>query len=574
MKILLTAINAKYIHSNLAVYSLKAYAKKYKHNIEIAEFTINQNIDAILQQIYKAKPDIIAFSCYIWNIEYIKALCEDLHKVLPNTDLWVGGPEVSYDATEFLENNHSIKGVMIGEGEEIFYNVCKHYIEQVIELKDIKGLVFKDDNKESIITPPQPPISMDNIPFVYNDLTVFDNRIIYYESSRGCPYSCSYCLSSIDKYVRFRSVELVKKELQFFLDNNVKQVKFVDRTFNCNHKRTYEIVNFIKENDNGITNFHFEIAADIINEDEISLFNSLRPGLIQLEIGVQSTNNKTIKEIDRVMDFSRLSTVVNKINSANNIHQHLDLIAGLPYENYDSFVKSFNDVYLLNPNQLQLGFLKVLKGSKMHINSKKYNIIYKTKPQYEVLSTNWLDYDEISELKQIEEMVEVYYNTNQFCNTIKFLSNAFNSPFEMYKLLAKYYNDNKLNNINHSRLDRFSHLRNFANKYDNKNSLLYDDLLTFDLYLRDKGKTRPKWCKDLSPYKNNIHNFYKSEDSNRLFLKGYENDSYRQLVNTTHLEVFNYNVLGDLSKCDTAILFDYKNRNKINSNAQIFKINL
>ena len=351
MKILLTAINTKYIHSNLTVYSLKAYHDKkseFKDTVSIAEFTINQYVDDYISAIYKIRPDVIAFSCYLWNIEYVYECAKELKKILPNTDIWLGGPEVSYNAKSVLNNHSYIKGVMVGEGEATFTQLCMIYENLCSsdnicidnQLNNVLGIVFNSSGN-FIETNVRPLLNMDELPFVYNDMSLFENKIIYYESSRGCPFGCSYCLSSVEKSVRFRSLDLVFTELKYFLDNKVAQVKFVDRTFNCDHNRTLQLLSFLRDNDNGITNFHFEIAADLLKQDEIDIINTMRPGLIQLEIGVQSTNQDTIKAIDRVMNLDILSDVVKKIDKYQNVHQHLDLIAGLPYEDVESFKRSF-----------------------------------------------------------------------------------------------------------------------------------------------------------------------------------------------------------------------------------------
>ena len=360
MKILLAACNAKYIHSNLAVYNLKSCSGEYSSRVVVKEYTINQIRDDILKDIYLEQPDVVCFSCYIWNISFVRELVPDLKKILPQVEFWAGGPEVSYDAVEFLKKNPAFFGVMVGEGEETFHELAGYYIERKPEtLSGIRGVAFRDENKgrDIVHTGWRELMDLSKVPFAYSNLTEFKNRIIYYERSRGCPFSCSYCLSSIDKKLRFRDIELVKKELQFFIDNKVPQVKFVDRTFNCKHDHAMEIWRYITENDNGITNFHFEISADLLRAEELALMKTMRPGLIQLEIGVQSTNPQTIKAIRRTMDFEKLKGIVEQIHSFGNIHQHLDLIAGLPYEGYDSFHKSFCDVYALRPEQFQLGFL-------------------------------------------------------------------------------------------------------------------------------------------------------------------------------------------------------------------------
>lgn len=563
MKILLVAINAKYIHTNLAVYNLQEFTKIYKDNIEVMEFTINHHKDYILEEIYKKKPDVVAISCYIWNFQYVKEITQDLYQLLPNTPIWLGGPEVSYDAAILLKEMTQIQGIMYGEGEKTFYELVSYYMKQALPLSKIRGIVYRDEDKV-IENPPREWMSMDEIPFAYANIHNFQNKIIYYETSRGCPFSCSYCLSSIDKKVRFRSIDLVKNELQFFLDHKVPQVKFVDRTFNCNPKHSREIWKYIARHDNGITNFHFEIAADLLREEDLRVMSTMRPGLIQLEIGVQSTNETTIKEIDRVMDFEELTNIVKRINDFSNIHQHLDLIAGLPYEGYESFQKSFNDVYALRPEQLQLGFLKVLKGSKIHALAKEYGIVYRSNPVYEVLYTKWLSHDELLEIKKVEEMVELYYNSNQFTKTLEVLETKFDTPFELYLKLGDFYEENGFAGISHSRMTRYDILRKFVEKYDSENIETYKELLTFDLYLREKLKSRPDWATDLSEYKEIIKSFYNKEEIDRRYLNKYDEYNLKQIKNMTHIEVFHGKTLrtGD-SNQKYMVLFDYNNRNPL-----------
>ena len=441
MKILLTAINAKYIHSNLAVYSLQAYAAAHGHKIERAEYTINNQLEDILEKIYCQKPDILLFSCYIWNVEYVKELVSEFHKLRPEVPIWVGGPEVSFETERFLKENPAITGIMMGEGERTLTELCE-YFEQCEQdahslsqnrdearnetagagmeyekksgaftelneemLKKIDGISYRRSDGTVAIQPLRNLLPMDELPFCYANLKDFEHRIIYYESSRGCPFNCSYCLSSVDKKLRFRSLPLVYKELQFFIDAKVPQVKFVDRTFNCQHEHAMGIWKYIKEHDNGITNFHFEISADLLREDELELISDMRPGLIQLEIGVQSTNGDTIREIHRTMRLEEVYRAVNRVKAGKNIHQHLDLIAGLPFEDYQRFQKSFNDIYALHPQQLQLGFLKVLKGSYMYEHAQEYGLVYRSRPPYEVMASKWVSYDEMLEIRLVEEML-------------------------------------------------------------------------------------------------------------------------------------------------------------------------
>ncbi len=565
MKILLVAINAKYIHTNLAVYDLQAYTKQYGKEIEVVEFTINHQQDYILEEIYKKKPDVVAFSCYIWNFQYVKEITVDLAKLLPNLSIWLGGPEVSYDTALLLKDMNQVKGIMYGEGEKTLLELACHYIDSNIELSNIRGLVFRSEENEIIENAPRELMNLDDIPFCYSDLKQFENKIIYYETSRGCPFSCSYCLSSIDKKVRFRNTQMVKKELKFFLDHNVPQVKFVDRTFNCNPKHSRAIWKYLIEQDNGITNFHFEISADLLREEDMVIMSKMRPGLIQLEIGVQSTNEKTINEIERTMDFSDLKKVVEQINEFHNIHQHLDLIAGLPYEGYESFKNSFNDVYALRPEQLQLGFLKVLKGSKMHAYAKEYGIVYRSNPVYEVLYTKWLSHDELLRIKKVEEMVELYYNSNQFTKTLSVLEQAFETAFDLYQTLGDFYEEMGYTSQSPSRITRYHILLAFAKRFDEKNAGTYKELLLFDLYLRENLKSRPEWATDLSIYKEEIKEFYRREEEERRYLVGYDSFNAKQLKKMTHLEIFSSKTmkLSNDTNHKIMVVFDYNNRNPL-----------
>ena len=514
MKILLTAINAKYIHSNLAIYSLRACAGEYKSQIELAEFTINNQKDYILEEIYKRKPDILCFSVYIWNLDYVESVAREFKKICPDTPVWVGGPEVSYEVEDFLTSHPEIDGVMIGEGEETFREVCGYYAGNR-ELDDIQGIAYRDNNGIRV-TESRAIMDMSRIPFCYDTMEDFSNRIIYYESSRGCPFSCSYCLSSVDKSLRFRDTELVKKELLFFINQKVPQIKFVDRTFNCNHAHAMEIWRFIKEHDNGVTNFHFEISADLINEEELKLISDMRPGLIQLEIGVQSTNEVTIKEIHRTMKLERLKEVVRAIQSGANVHEHLDLIAGLPYEDYDSFARSFDEIYELKPNQLQLGFLKVLKGSFMYEHAKEYGIIYHDRPPYEVLSTKWISFDDVLRIKKVEEMLEVYYNSGQFEITMKLMDVLYDSAFDFFQRLGDFYEENGYLAMSHSRIRRCEILLEFmqaelqAKEGERKQSdivKMLEEALIFDLYYRENCKSRPGWAVDAATFKKMTHRY-------------------------------------------------------------------
>lgn len=588
MKVLLAAVNAKYIHSNLGVYSLKAYGENRVPGLkaEIGEYTINHRMDLVLQDIYLKKPDFIGFSCYIWNIKYVEELAEDLSRLLPKTRIWLGGPEASYRAEELLRLHPWAEGVMVGEGEKTFAELMTalgagengraaepgagreeengwekdsraagHDAGREEEsgrgkspLEQVRGIVFRREDGAIVRTRPQEILDMDEIPFSYGDLDGFENRIIYYESSRGCPFSCSYCLSSIDKSVRFRSLWLVEDELGRFLEKKVPQVKFVDRTFNCRKSHSMAVWKYISEHDNGVTNFHFEISADLLDEEELALLGQMRPGLVQLEIGVQSTNPDTIREIRRKMDLKKLEAAVRTVNGFHNIHQHLDLIAGLPWEDYDSFHRSFDDVYRMEPDQLQLGFLKVLSGSYMAEAAESYGLIWSSSPPYEVLSTKWLPYEDVIRLKGVEEMVEVYYNSRQFTVTMETLAEELGSPFVLFERLARYYEEKGLMGMSHSRLARYEILYRFilenGLEKTGADGICYRDRLMKDLYLRENAKSRPFFAPDLSRYKEELRPFYGSRERRK----------------NIHAEV-----LGN----GAVLVFDYEKRDPLTHNASV-----
>ncbi len=620
MKFLLVALNTKYIHSNPALYSLRAYVgDELREHVELAEYTINHAFTDVLADVYKRKPDVIGISCYIWNIGMVWELTREIHKLLPTVPIWLGGPEVSYDAPELLAEHPEVTGIMVGEGEETFKELLSYYVEKkcvsaqnvdnrekVIQNQRIseaeKGCGSVGDNVgragtgfsgikgmclPSGYTALRELTDISILPFLYEDLSAFENRIIYYESSRGCPFRCSYCLSSIDKKVRLRDIETVKKELKFFLDAKVKQVKFVDRTFNCNHSHATAIWQYILDHDNGVTNFHFEISADILNEEELELLSRMRPGLVQLEIGVQSTNQETLAAIHRTMDLDKLEDIVARINAGNNVHQHLDLIAGLPFEDYENFGRSFDRVYGMRPEQLQLGFLKVLKGSEMHTRTEEFGICHMDKPPYEVLYTKWLSFTEVLRLKRIEEMVELYYNSNQFVHTLRFLEQAFSSPFRMYEALAEFYEEKGYFVTSPARSYRYLVLLVFACEKDAEHEAVYRELLTYDLYLRENVKSRPEFAKDLAPYKEVMRDFYRKEEETRTYLPEYGAYDSKQLARMTHLEPFFYPVWkmpvqrqeeaperargneSDPGREPVFVLFDYEKRSPLTGDARV-----
>ena len=589
MKVLLAAINAKYIHSNLGIYSLKTYGEKMlkewglaeQAEISLAEYTINHQMEQILQDIYKRKPDVIGFSCYIWNISYVKVILADIKKVLPDVKIWAGGPEVSYHGEAFLKEEPAVDLVMMGEGEITFAHFLKALLEGE-DLKQVPGLMVRNADGTFTDTGFRQVMDMSQIPFPYAfmDMKELEHRIIYYESSRGCPFSCAYCLSSIDKKLRFRSLDLVLPELEWFLQAKVPQVKFVDRTFNCKKSHAMAIWQYIRDHDNGVTNFHFEIAADLLDKDELDLLSTMRPGLVQLEIGVQSTNEKTLEAIRRKTDIEEIREITETINSWHNIHQHLDLIAGLPWEDLKRFKQSFNDVYEMEPEQLQLGFLKVLKGSYMEELIPTRDLLYSAAPPYEVLCTKWLSYGDVLELKDIEEMTEVHYNSRQFTCTLKELEKEFDTPYEMFSFMAGYYNKNHLFGISHSRIARYEILWKIIQERLEKNGKcetqamaenvnisekleLYRDLLMTDLYLRENVKSRPTFARDLSSSKDFVREFFQKEEKTPEHLSGYEGYDSRQMAKMAHLEPL---------RDGTYLLFDYKKRDPLSYNARTVRV--
>ena len=650
MRFLLCGINAKYIHSNLAIFSLKAYADRKKipgAEIILKEYTINNYVEDILQDLYEAKADIIIFSCYIWNISFVRELAAELKKVSPEVKIWAGGPEVSYAANKFLMENPAFDLIMQGEGEEVFSELICLTVEEKCRIKDVykqseskkvlsgivekryfierkqavkeekdiedkhfagednvyptnyidmsklqklQGIAVRDflgeaalgnaesniGNKTKIInTGFATLMDMDTIPFVYEDFHLFEHKILYYETSRGCPFCCSYCLSSVDKTVRFRSLPIVKKELDAFLEAKVPQVKFVDRTFNCNRQRAIDIWSYLVEHDNGITNFHFEISSDLLGEEELELFAKMRPGLIQLEIGVQSTNGETVDAIHRHMDLDKLFHYVDRVHELGNIHQHLDLIAGLPYENYERFGCSFDDLYAHEPDQLQLGFLKVLKGTMMEEEVKKYSILYRNQPPYEVLGTKWLSYDEIILLKGVEELVELYYNSGQYTLTLKYAVPFFESPFRFYEMFSAWYRGKGYHKLNHNRLEKYNILREFLREHIDENEWdTLDEIMLYDMYLRENVKGRPAWAKDTAQYKKEWKALYR-EQGEELFPEDVQAGIYdsKRAANQSHIEVFEINIKkfeqsGQVEKKQVFCLFDYSRRNPLNRAAR------
>lgn len=554
-KVILAALNAKYIHSNLALRYLSRFQNNnQKHHVETMEFTINQRLDFIAEELFRKQPDVVLFSCYIWNVEMLRQLCPILKKIMPDCVIGFGGPEVSYESETFLGENPAVDFVMRGEGELVFTKYLEHLdAGNPATLGEIESLTYRQGD-EIFSTPQMHPMDLALLPFPYeDDFSDVQNQIIYYESSRGCPYHCGYCLSSVENGVRFVPLDKVLPDLQKFLDKNVPQVKFIDRTFNCKKSHAMAIWKYLHEHDNGVTNFHFEITADLIDQETIDFLKTVRKGLFQFEIGVQSTNPQTIRAINRNVDFAALSEIVQQIKDGGNIHQHLDLIAGLPYEDYDSFGRSFNDVYALHPEQLQLGFLKVLKGSMLHQKQKEFEIVYHDTAPYEVLTTHELPYADTLRLKYVEEMVETYYNSGRFLHTLAYLVPLYESPFAFFEALSQFWVGENYHYLGVSRMGLFDVLWRFVeqNPKVDKRKLQWE--MKFDIALHEKPKKLPAWLTvtNEEQWHDKVFAFYGNPALWQKCLPHYK--SNKEAIRQTHLEVF-----GDEKQ--KAVLFDYGKR--------------
>ncbi len=541
MKALLLALNAKYIHTSLALRSIKAFCKDYEKNIHILEMSINHNENDILKCIYQEKPDIIGISCYIWNMRYVKTLIPILKKILPQATIVLGGPEVSYEGEQILlEYDADI--IMQGEGEETWKEYLDYRNGLISHLNEIAGLIYRDADGTIQCNKPRKPLDLRKLPFVYQHLEDLTHKIIYYEASRGCPFNCQYCLSSIEQDVRFVPVDTVKQHMDFFLANKVKQVKFVDRTFNTKKQFAMSIWKHLIEHDNGFTNFHFEIAAELITEDMYDLLAQARPGLIQFEIGVQSTNPTVLKTIKRPMPFEEIKEVVLRIKSLKNIHQHLDLIAGLPGEDYDSFRKSFNDVMSIRPEQFQLGFLKLLKGSGLRENASQFGLIYKSEPPYEILYTSHISYDEILRLHTIDDLVDRYYNNGRFSHALEYLFCYFNTPFDCFEKLSIFWEAQGYHQMEHNKMAHYTHLIAFGKAQDALNMELLKEALRLDYILNETIHEVPFILETINreSIKNDFNALLKNDIWVQEYLPHLINLPPRQRYRKVHLDVFHY----------------------------------
>jgi radical SAM superfamily enzyme YgiQ (UPF0313 family) len=553
---LLIGVNAKYIHTNLAIRYLYAYCNKQYKSIRFKEFSINDNLDNILKEVYSNSTDIYAFSCYIWNISMVLNLCSSLKKLNPNAIIVLGGPEVSFDAEELMSEHGYIDYIIRGEGEETLLELLQLLERPLKTTTSILGLTYRAGCQ--IVSSPDRPLlqNLDIIPFPYEDIEQLNNKIIYYETSRGCPFSCQYCLSSTLHGVRYFPMERIKKEIKLFVDLGVKQVKLVDRTFNCNKQHSLEIIKYVMAL-NSKTNFHFEIGADLLDEEMIAVLAKAPKDMFQFEIGVQSTNQTALREISRAMNLDKVKHNVLAIQQAQNSHLHLDLIAGLPYEDFNSFGNSFDEVHTLMPDMLQLGFLKLLKGSGIRKRAKEYGIEHNSFSPYEVLKTKWISYEELTTLKEVEHILELYYNSGRFKYSLSnIFTNNYTSYFQFYLDFADYWRKNALFAASQGTKELYNILYSFAeNKAFMCNSL--NELIKLDWLLYYNNGNMPINIKryDHSNVKNALQSYIKNSPVliNSLF-PNQEMDN-KSLIKNIYYEVFSTNVLEDQNEQQEYVVF-------------------
>lgn len=568
MKILLTTLNSKFIHTNLAIRYLKEFAKDVQ-KVDIREYTINNQADYILKDIYKGGYDAVFFSVYIWNVLDIMSLCENLKKVMPNLIIGLGGPEVSYDSENLMKKYGFIDYILYGEGEVTFREVCL-MLNNKMESKDIKGLVWRDKGYIKVNEERPYLQDLDLIPSPYDNMDTkeYENRIVYYESSRGCPFNCQYCLSSAIKGLRYFSLERVKKDLKNLINARVSQIKFIDRTFNAKKKTAMEIMKFLMENDNGFTTYHFEVTAHLIDDEMLEFLKECKPGLFQFEIGVQSTDQNVLEACGRKDDFKKLSRVVTKIESYKNIHQHLDLIAGLPYESYEGFEKSFNDVYNLGIEQLQLGFLKMIKGTGIRNMADMHGFKYKSYPPYEVLSNRYISYEEILKLKDIEEMVERYYNSGNFRMSVSFIVKRYykDSPFKFYEEFANFHDINGYFDAAQGKNQNYKILLDFYMEKIGEKIELFRDILKYDYVSLGKTSNVPDFLVRNYPedFKNRCHIYLQNDENVKKYIPKHFDTPAKMIIKYVQFEPFRYDIeslkndiMIDPKKEDNIIMFDY-----------------
>ena len=579
MRVLLTTLNSKFIHSNLALRYLRDSLGSLPVKVIIDEFTINDNLEPVIGNIYRSKPDILAFSCYIWNIEKTLVIAKTLKRVRTDLIIILGGPEVSYGSSSIMEENPYIDYIVKGEGEITFPLLIDCIISEKHPNR-IDGITYRlkgkiIDNRER-----EPVKDLDIIPFPYEEgFDKLKNKIIYYETIRGCPFECQYCLSSLSRGVRYLPLDRVRRELKTFVDSGIPQVKLVDRTFNCNPERARKIFQTIIEM-GGNTNFHFEICGDLLDEDTLDLLKSAPPGLLQFEIGVQSTYGKTLESIRRRTDFTRLSARVKELRDYKNIHLHLDLIAGLPKEDYHTFKESFNDVYRLSPDRLQLGFLKLLKGSGLRKNAQKWGYVFTPYTPYEVLENQDITYDEILKLKDIEDLVEKYYNSHRFENSLLYLGNIFgNDYFSLYEEFADYWRRMGLTGVSHSLFSLYKIIFQFGLGIKNIDQEYFKELIRLDYVSWQRPSSYPEGIEGEQgkDSKGKIRRFFNDPDNIARYLPDLIKYTPKQISRRAHIEFFAYDVTidptrGKRVKKPTQILFNYDTRGQIDSKAKITKL--
>ncbi len=571
MKILLTTLNSKFIHTNLAIRYLKEFVKDLV-DVDIREYTINNDLDYILKDIYRNDYDAVFFSTYIWNVYDTAKICENLKKVKPNIIIGLGGPEVSYDSKDAMEKYEFVDYILCGEGELVFRDLTEHLLGKR-KIEDVEGIVYRYNNNVIVNKEKELLQNLDEIPSPYENLdpTEYENRIVYYETSRGCPFNCQYCLSSTLKGLRYFSIDRVKRDLKKLIDARVSQIKFIDRTFNANKKFAQEIMKFLMDNDNGYTTYHFEVTAHLLDDDTLEFLKDCKEGLFQFEIGVQSTNQKTLDAVGRRDDFKKLSYVVQKVASYRNIHQHLDLIAGLPYEDYNSFENSFNDVFNLGIEHLQLGFLKMIKGTGVRNTANEHGYKYKDYAPYEVLYNDYITYDQILKLKDIEEILERYYNSKNFVLSMRYIIKNFykQSPFKFFEDFATYFDNNGYFDMAQGKNQLYKILLDFYYETINLNNELFNDILKYDYVSLGKTSNLPNFFNkiEMEDFKNRCHIFLQSEENTKVYLPSFENIPAKFMIKHVHFEPFKYNVLElkqdinkNLEPNENVILFVYDDK--------------
>ncbi|HOM02557.1 MAG TPA: B12-binding domain-containing radical SAM protein [Acetivibrio sp.] len=582
MKTRIIGVNSKYIHSSLAAWYLKASCDKECGEVRVMEFTINDNPEYVLSRIYTEGCDVAAFSCYIWNIGFVLKLAENLKMVLPEVKIILGGPEVSFDPEDILRSNWFVDYVMSGEGEGAFGLLLRSFIDEGVNLDGIEGLSYRKDGKIHGLTSFRQVKELDTIPSPYTQemLEAVGNRIIYFESSRGCPFSCSYCISSTFDGVRYFSLDRVKSDLLTLINAKVRLVKFVDRTFNCNRQRAKEIFTFIIENARE-TSFHFEAAADLFDEEMFDILSRAPKGLIQFEIGIQSTNEEALEAVRRKTDIKKVLCNIKRLKELGNMHIHVDLIAGLPFEDYNSFINSFNEAYELYPHQLQLGFLKLLKGSGIRREHQKYGYKFRQYPPYEILSNAYLSFGDIVKLKKMEELLERYYNSGRFQKTLKYLIGGFfPSPAAFFEEFSKYYE--KAGNYERSISARelYTILLDFISSLELKVDLvLLNELLKFDFLVSDNTNNLPKGVERLyiDNFSTRCFEFLKNTENVESLLPEFSGVPAKKIYNKVHFEAFRFNVAADTlatEKEDTVILFDYSQKDSITGHYRFYRVEL